>query len=500
LKKQDKKYYTQERESYYNSLRYKVGLNNNLKSKQDNTTLQDFQLFVSTYFKHYTTDKNNNEIKLSKYHLDLINELYNDKVEILAEFSRGFAKTTVFSLFAPIYFMLKNEAHLILLISATKDAAVKQLINIQVELETNQKLIADFGPFIKDGSWSKGDFVVNNYDCKFTCAGKGQSTRGLRYKKYRPDFIIVDDIDTDKDSRNKALVLHHYDWLMQSVLSSMELTKYKFLFVGNRFSHNMVLNHFSKVEGIKYIKVNALDENGESNWKDRYSTEDLNHIKKKIGSIRFQREYMNTPITVGSIFKEEWIQFKHINDLISYQYIVTYVDPSWKKEGDYKAIITLGFIKNEYHIIDIYLRKETMSNVIEYLYELNDKLLKSAYSIYYEANFAQDLHQKEFDEIAEQKGYTLPIRQDKNKKGNKEARIESLSVVFENRKIFFNNLISLSLDFEEFKNQLLSFPETKHDDGIDALQSAYVKLNLKLRHLKFEPVLGDKYAGRDNFY
>jgi len=400
--------------------------------------------------------------------------------------------TTVFSLFAAVYFMLRKDINLALLVSSTKDAAVKQLINIQVEFETNEKLIKDFGPFVKDGSWSKGEFVVDNYDCKFTCAGKGQSIRGLRYKSHRPDFIIVDDIDTDKDSRNKELVSQHYDWLMQSVLGAMEITKYKFLFVGNRFSHNMVLNEFAKVDGIKHIKVNALDENGNSNWKERYSTEDLQRIESKIGTIRFQREYMNFPITVGSIFKEEWIQFKECLPFSKYEYIVAYLDPSFKKDGDFKSIVTLGFTKGEYHILDIYVRRQTMNNVIEYLYNLNDKLLKAPYSMYYEANFAQDLHQKEFDEIALKKGFRLPIIQDKEKKDNKEARIESMSVVFENRNIFFSHLLKGTLDFEETKNELLSFPTLINDDAIDSLQSSYVKLNLAIRKMKFIPEQGER--------
>jgi len=488
-------WWSKDREDYYNNLTNRLTgnryCNNDGRDERVEKALANFQVFVDTYFKHYTVKEDGTITKLGKFHLDLIKELDADKCEILAEFPRGHAKTTVFSLFAPIYYLLKGGVHLVVLISDTKDSAVRQLINLQAELETNQQLIADFSEFRKDGSWSRGEFTVANYNCKFTCAGKGQSIRGLKNGRYRPDFVIVDDIDTDKHSRNKELVKSHYDWLMQNVFNAMEITKYKFLFVGNRFAHNMVLDLFSKVEGIRHIRINALDVNGEPVWNDRFTKEDLLRVEQKIGKIRFLREYMNTPIMEGSVFKEEWLQLTNVRGLNEYDYIVSYLDPSWKKNSDFKSVVTIGFINKDYHIIDIYLRKQTMRNVIEYLYELNDRLLRSAYSIYFEANFMQDLHQLEFDKIAEEKGFNLPIRQDKDKKPDKEARIESMSAVFENLNIYINKLIVYSLDYTEFKLQYLSFPALKNDDGLDAMQSAYSKLNEHIRRSKFAPMIGE---------
>jgi len=500
------KYYTLDRENYYQSMLLKHSkINNNIlldENSKDriNKSLSDFQYFVNTYFTHFITNEDGNLIPLAKHHLELVEELKSKKIEILAEFFRGAGKTVVFSLFLPIWFMLRKEIHLVLLVSSTEKSAIKMLINIQAELETNQKLIDDFGIFKSDGSWSKGEFTVNNFECKFTATGKGQSVRGLRYKSYRPDYVVIDDIDTDKDCRNKEIIKYQFDWLMQSVVSSMELTKYKLLFVGNRFAPISILDLYSKVEGIKHIKVNAINENGESNWEERYSTNDLLNIKSKIGEVNWLREYMNTPVIIGSVFKEEWLNFKPINNYKDYEYIVTYIDPSYKKGADYKSAITLGYINNEYHIIDIFLKQCTMRDVIEYLYELNDKLLNSAYNMYIEANFNQDIHQLEFDKIAIEKGFALPIRQDKDKKENKIARIESMSVIFENGKIFINNLIMYSLDYKEFYNQIITFPTNKHDDGPDALQSAYVKLNLSIRKSRFEPMTGSRESLQYNHY
>ena len=488
-------YKTSELDAFYNSLiqakKNKVNkIDNTDKKKRIKKALSDFQYFVNTYFKHFVTDNNNNIIPLADFHLDLIDKLKNkSKVEIAAEFPRGHGKSVVFSLFVPIWLALRGDVHLVLLISATQSMASKQLINIQVEFEANELLINDFttNRFKSQGSWTKNAFVINEYDVKFTSAGKGSTIRGLRYNKYRPDLIIIDDIDDDKSTRNPRLIDEQTDWVLGSVLPAMEITNYKLIAVSNRYAHNMVFVNLSEIEGIDHIKINAINEFGEPVWKERFSLDDLNNIKRKIGSINFLREYMNTPVSLSAIFKDEWILIKadEIN-LQSYDTIVTYVDPSYKNDGDFKAVVTIGYINKKYHVLDILLKQTSMKNVIEHLYTLQDIYSSCNYNTYMEANFAQGfLHQPEFDKIYDSKGYPLAIIFDTNKKDNKIARIESMSSYFERNLISFSSRITETADF---KIQLLGFSGTSrlHDDGPDAMQSAITKINGLIRHSKYK--------------
>jgi len=482
------KYYTKERENFYESI---------ITTLDDSIIYTDlsFKDFVEKYFKHYTKDEFNKQISLAKFHLDIVDKVEKStQIELAVQMARNHAKTTVFSLFLPIYLMLKNETHFVLLIGATKDLAVKQLINIQAEFETNMALIADFGTFVSKGSWSKGNFILSKYDTAFFCVGKGQSTRGLRYKSYRPDLIIVDDIDTDKDVLSIKSIQKQTDWVYQSVFPSMSLKKYRFLILGNRFAPNMVLtNIIENTDGIEVLKVNAIDENGQPSWKERFELKDIIRIKDKLGNIRFQREFMNNPILNGAVFKADWIQwFTHTNQ--KYEFVLTYIDPSFKKDGDFKAAITIGIKNNNYYVLDIYETKTNMDHLFSYLYNIYKKW-GDVHQFYIEANFAQDLHRHTFNKIANSKGFNIPLVWDKSKKDNKEARIESMSIYFEQGLIFINNSIKNSLHFKQFYYEYMSFPTSKNDDGIDAMESCINTINKKIKK-QSEMLIGYRYSNK----
>jgi len=468
--KKDKKYYTKELDNYYKSI--VTQLNDTI-----HYTELSFNDFVLKYFKHHTRDEFNKQIPLAKFHLDIVDKVEKSiRIELAVQMARNHAKSTVFSLFLPIYLMLKGETHFALLIGPNKELATKQLINIQTELETNTTLIKDFGEFTKKGNWAKGNFIVDKYQTAFFCAGKGQSTRGLKYKNYRPDLIVIDDIDTDKDVLSIKSIEKQTNWIYQSVFPAMSIKKYRFIILGNRFAPNMVLNNvMENTEGIEILKVNAIDDMGHPAWGERFTIDDLLRIKEKLGTIRFEREFMNNPIIQGAIFKSEWIQWFTLTSQ-NFKTVFTYIDPSFKRDGDFKAAITIGYKDNKYYILDIYESKTNMKNVFNYLYKIH-KQWGANHRFYIEANFAQDLHKETFQKVSLEYGYNLPIIWDKSKKENKEARIETMSIYFEQGLIFFNDKLKNSNSFKQFYLEYSTFPTSKNDDGIDAMESCINVIN-----------------------
>lgn len=467
-------YYNRERQLLYESL---------LKNLSEDVKYTDlsFDEFVDRYFKDHTKDEFGQPTKLAPFHLELVNLIVSKvTLEAVVQVARNHAKTTVFSLFLPIYLMLRGETHFVLLVAATKDLAVKQIMNIQAELETNTELIKDFGKFAEKGNWSRGNFIVDNYQTAFYCVGKGQSTRGLKFKNYRPDFVVLDDIDTDREVLNKSIIDKQTNWVLQSIFPAMSIKKYRFIALGNKFAPDMILTRLiEEIEDIIVLKVNAIDEVGNVVWENRFSLENLLNIKKKIGSIRFEREFMNNPIVKGAVLKQEWLSyFTHTSQ--KFQQIITYVDPSFKKNGDYKACITVGFANNIYYILDMFIKRCNMDVVFDYLYQLNDKY-GNIHISYVEANFAQDSHKETYEKVSIRKNANIPIRWDKSKKPDKLARIEALSVYFENGTIILDSKIKDLPDFKEFVLEYLTFPTGKNDDALDALEGAITTLNKQMR-------------------
>lgn len=92
---------------------------------------------------------------------------------------------------------------------------------------------------------------------------------------------------------------------------------------------------------------------------------------------------------------------------------------------------------------------------------------------------------------SENRGYMLPIYEDKRSKPEKKGRIEGLAVYFERNLIIINEKLKKSPDFQNFKDQLLGFPNA-HDDAPDALEGAIFKLRESQKRVSSPPITGGK--------
>ncbi len=127
---------------------------------------------------------------------------------------------------------------------------------------------------------------------------------------------------------------------------------------------------------------------------------------------------MHNPITDGTIFKREWIRFKRMPGLDKYDMLVCYTDPSFKSTttNDYKACRLWGKIGTELHLIDTYVRQDTVSGMVRWLYNLYESLPENVVVTFYmEANFMQDIILDEFATEGNIRGYQPPIMPDTRK-------------------------------------------------------------------------------------
>ncbi len=107
---------------------------------------------------------------------------------------------------------LTKKIRNVLLISNSADNAERLLLPFMANFEENQRIIQDYGQQKKPGAWETGEFTCM-CGCSFRAIGAGQSPRGTRNKNFRPDFILVDDIDTDEECRNPERIKTKWKWL-----------------------------------------------------------------------------------------------------------------------------------------------------------------------------------------------------------------------------------------------------------------------------------------------
>ena len=190
--------------------------------------------FANTYFPHYTY------LEPADYHPEIYADLqaailYGRSQAIAAP--RGGAKDTIFAI-AVIWAIAYGHKHWLVYGAATMKLAKQKLENIKVEIEENKWLFEDFpemchpvralersplrckGQRIKSDqgdayfsriSWSQDEVVfatVEKADCSgavITAVGLEGSARGLVRGEDRPDFLVINDGETDEAARSEVL-------------------------------------------------------------------------------------------------------------------------------------------------------------------------------------------------------------------------------------------------------------------------------------------------------
>lgn len=464
---------------------------------------KDYPAFCEYYFPHYLTlrDKVTGEpvrvIHNAPFHNAAARQIKETpNLKAVYMWPRGHAKSTHMDIFAPLWlkFQPKRLLNFMVLVGKSNESAQLLLADIQAELEFNQRLIADFGDQKSLGDWQDGEFATKD-GCRFLAIGRGQSPRGLRNREARPDYVVIDDIDDDELCRNEKRVNDLVAWIKEALFGALDVGRGRFIMVGNLIGKNSALAKIAATRGVKVSKIYAVDADGNPVWKEKWTKEEAQAYADFVGYRAWQKEMMHNPITEGSIFKDAWIRWKKVLPLNKYDELVCYTDPSFKstKSNDYKACRLWGKIGPELHLIDCYVRQDTVSGMVRWLYNLYEATRDLApVHFYMEANFMQDIILDEFKTEGDIRGYQLPIQADKRKKPDKLQRIEAVSPLWERGVVFYNEALKESKDMQVGIDQTLALERgsSAHDDAPDADEGAIFILQKHTRHAQFTPLMG----------
>lgn len=463
--------------------------------------LSNYDEFCEYYFAHFLTlrDKATGEviktIHNAPFHTKAALKIRNTpNLKAVFKWPRSHAKSTHIGVFIPLWliFQPKRLIDFMLTVGKSEGSAIRLLGDLQAELEFNQRLIADFGEQKNLGSWLEGEFKTRG-GAKFLAVGRGQSPRGLRDREARPDYIVIDDLDDDELCRNEKRVKDMTDWVKEALFGALDVGRGRFIMVGNLISKNSVLANIAASKGVYVSEIKAVDRDGNPVWAEKWTRQEAQDYRDFVGYRAWEKEMMHNPITDGTIFRHEWIRFKRLPPLEKYDMLVCYTDPSFKSTtaNDYKACRLWGKIGTELHLIDTYVRQDTVSGMVRWLHNLYESLPENVVVTFYmEANFMQDIILDEFATEGNIRGYQLPIIPDTRKKPEKIQRIEAVSPLWERGFVFYNEALKDSPDMKVGIEQTLALERGSrvHDDAPDADEGAIWFLQRSTRQEVFRPV------------
>jgi len=405
---------------------------------------------------------------------------------------------------------LTGQIRNVLLISNSWDNAVRLLMPFMANFEENRRIVQDYGTQKKLGAWETGEFTCQ-CGCSFRAIGAGQSPRGTRNRNFRPDFILIDDIDTDEECRNPERIKTKWKWLEEALIPTMSVSgHYRVLFNGNIIANDCCITRArDKAKSLPKIgyfdMVNIRDKNGVSTWA-KNSEEDIDMFLSLMSTSAAQKEFYNNPVSEGKIFKE--MTWGKVPALSKFKFLVIYGDPApgenKTKKSSTKAAVLLGKKDGKLYVINARLDRALNSEFIDWYVELLEYVGgKTTVYCWMENNKLQDpFFQQVFMPIVrrvrKEKNISLYIRGDEDKKTDKASRIDAnLEPLNREGNLIFNEAEKDNPHVQRLEDQFklftlrLDYPA----DGPDAVEGGNRRIDLKIRDT--EP---EHYIPRSTFH
>ena len=427
---------------------------------------------------------------------------------------RGHAKSTNLTFKGTMHSTLYGYKHYPIIISDSSEQAEGFLDNIRVEFEENTAILEDFGSLA--GSVWRSNVLVTKTNIKIEAIGSGKKIRGRKHRNWRPDLIILDDVENDENVRtpeqrkklkdwfDKAVsksgddytdivyigTLLHYDSLLAKTLTNPAYRSIKYKAV-IQFSQADDLwqqwesiftdlsNDDRESEALAFFQAHkeAMLEGTQVLWEEKLSYYDLMVMRVSEGEASFNSEEQNEPINPDDcLFMEEWFEYYNeaeINFRDPVFDFFGFIDPSLgkTKRSDFSAIVTLAKHKGSgyMYVVDADIERRHPDRIIADVLA-KERWLRASFGHGYrklgaETNQFQWFLKEELAKASAKAGLYLPI-EEVQQTSDKVMRIQTLQPDVKNKYIKFNRRHKRLLE------QLTQFPMGAHDDGPDALEGA----------------------------
>lgn len=441
---------------------------------------------------------------------------------------RGSGKSAYLSNIEPTHAVVYGTRKYILIISETVAMAQNFLEFVSTNLKSNAKLREDFGECLspnknKNIEDNQEGFVTFD-DIKVQASSIGGQLRGSRHKNARPDLILLDDIESSKNTNTQDLREKNLHWFNSVIVPIGSPDRTAIIYMGTLVHGQGLLpnvlsrpdydskiyssiksepvnqelwtkvemmlkdvdnpNRLHEAEQFYYEHKAEMDEGVEVLWADRFSYFDLIKKKVEVGSRAFASEYLNLPSDAEScIFREDYLYYYTDNDLFDNtgkkipMDVVGFYDIAMgkNKRSDYNSITIIGRDRRTgaIYVLESWNKKCTPSEALEQCLKFIEQYRPRVFGV--ETINAQFEIFRMLQSAVIKNGMYYTHVKAVNPTAKKEQRIEMLEPLFE------QGVIRTKKNQRLLHEMLLQYPNHNHDDAPDCLASAInlLKVNRK---------------------
>jgi len=437
-----------------------------------------------------------------QFHVEIIdNAMLHRRLAVVAP--RDHAKSTLISFLYAFHQAMFKKCHYILLVGNTEDKSAEHISSMASEIRTNNNLKLFHGK-VRLKKDSKDSIIIKHEDGFETLVlsigiKEIPKKRGTKFGAYRPDLIILDDVDDDELVKNPERRRDLQKDIDTALFPAGDAKLCRYVAVGTVIHDDCQIAKMVNPDNYPgwqklFYRAVINEETGQVLWKERKSFDELMMIKKH-SPLTYAKEYQNDPITGEAIrFKPEmfknWKRRGADIDLYTRDgekeltYRLTDCTPAiscdlaWseRKEAD-ESVLLSGLLTPRSDILVFnYLNKrgwrpesfiEALFSEVKYLHEITG----TKPAVGFEKAMLEKVTLHILKREMRARNYFITTK-DLKWGSDKVSRIE---VQLEPR--YSQGTIYHKVGMGDLEHQLMRFPSGTHDDIIDALQGLCQMLN-----------------------
>lgn len=321
---------------------------------------RDLGFFCEYYLKPYFTKP------FAVLHRELIadlEEIVKDPMgrgEAVA-FPRGHGKTTLAGFAFALWCAVTGKKHFVVIIQDSFEQAKTILEAIKTEAESNERLRADFGE-MQGEIWQEAEIIVHcpatDADCKVVALGTGMKIRGRKYKQWRPDLIIGDDLENDENVESPVQRRKRRRWWFRAVMKAGTIGT-DIVLMGTLIHYDCLLMHvlahpFFRARVYKALLQEAARQDLWGQWKQIFT--DLSNENRAADALAFFEQHREEMLAGTEVAWPEGVPY--------YQLMVMRVEPQSEEAGIAVASFDaemqnepLSELERRFHTVHYYVRE-----------------------------------------------------------------------------------------------------------------------------------------------
>jgi len=259
----------------------------------------------------------------SSLHDQIFNLIDSGKRKIAIAAPRGLGKTSIARTILSKKILLR-DVNFGVYVSNSATSAEMQTENIKREMQSNSMVRKLFGNIkvseneFQDETFSKKAWVA--FGSTFVLPrGWGQQVRGLNWSRYRPEIVIIDDLENKDDIKNPDTREKIREWFFSDLLKteSMYGEPCTFIYIDTIKHEDSLLQRLIDSSDWESLNLSICDQDFNSLDENYMTTEQIKqeyeeHKEKGLTDL-FYMERMNIPISLeDAIFKPSY--FKYFTD------------------------------------------------------------------------------------------------------------------------------------------------------------------------------------------